>query len=258
MVGIKVLRLSRPSLQECPPYTQTGAQPVLPSLDLSLLSTFANVFVGETFSSMFVVANNEADENVLATVSVSIKPPAEDEFQLIHPDLPTSRHLLQPTESVSHNVDYEVKEEGLHVLNATIRCTYPNDKSREPTVLRKHYKFSASPALNVKTKLSELLSRSSKHSSYSIEAQIENISPVAVVLETLELLPAEGWLCQPLGSPPSHPLMPKDVWQYAVILKRDPDIATRPAPIGQGRLTLGWRREPFGERGWLTTGPVKP
>lgn len=255
-VGIKVLRLSRPSLHLGTPCTNDGkAQPPLPTLDLSLVSNFANVFVGETFSSMFVVSNLSQNSQYNVTVSISIKPPSEDEFQLVHPELSSSCVCLDPHACTHHVVNYEVKEDGLHVLTATISYSSANNNQQ---VLRKHYKFSAAPALNVKTKLTELpRSKRASGSMYTIEAQIENTSPVSVILETLELLPAEGWLCQPIGSPPTHPLVPKDVWQYAAIVRRDADLPTK-TPVGQGRLTLGWRREPFGERGWLTTGPVKP
>jgi hypothetical protein len=247
LVGLKVLRLSRPVLNYD---VQEG--PALPTTTVALPSSFGNVYVGEQFSCMLSVNAELGDGGlVMVNVSISIQLPSQEVYPLVHPEENTSSYQLGSNENHQHVVHYEAKEAGVHDLIATIN--YKTDGKEDFITFRKHYKFTVGPALNVKTKLSQISA-----DLYAIEAQVENVTNGTMVLETTELLPPEGWTTERFETVPTAPLLPKDVWQWAFTVQRDSESDRDVASIGTGKLTLGWRREPLGEKGWLTTGPIKP
>lgn len=265
-VSLKVLRLSRPVLRHA--NLATG-NPV-PSPMLSLPGSFGTVHVGEPFSSLLSVAKDNEDGPPVA-VSLSAS--------MLLPEIPGSgtgqrsvtllkdgpeQLLDQANPTHQHVVSYEAKDPGLHVLNVTI--TYrviadhnadSDDSIKETSTItfRKNYRFTATLGISVKTKVSRLESTDL----HLIEAQIENVSDSIMTLETVELLAQEGFdssNCDEDANLNPPTLQPTDIWQQLFIVKRGEMTPVQASPH-QSKLTLSWRREPMGEKGWLTTGEIK-
>jgi hypothetical protein len=260
-VALKVLRLSRPRL--IPPdvtqFDDDDQKYPRQSTLLALPSSFGSVYVGETFSCMLSLslptALLQTQQSLSVVLSVTIQLPVSKEvITLIHSDSPESQSTLtNDTDNHQHVINYEAKEVGLHVLTATI--TYKDQNSSDDGItFRKHYQFTANPGINVKTKLSHL---ALSNNSYSIEAQIENVSENIMTLETATFIPAQGWKSDAFEDHQEVTLLPKDIWQLAFITSK-PDSEEEVDPVGMGSFTMSWRRNPVGEKGWLSTGPIKP
>lgn len=262
-ISVKVLRLSRPSLQ-APDITKHNddsddLSAMVPSTNLMLPRSFGSVHVGEMFNCM--VSANSPPSNThpyQITIQASIQlPNSKDHVTIISSDLPESTEVLEPKQSTQRTVQYEPKEAGLHTLTIKLAYKPTNDEGALPITFLKHYQFNATPGLNVKTKLSQLESQNR----YTIEAQVENISESVMTLETTKLLPADGWKWEVFGGSQekSIALMPRDVHQAAFLVSHENEgVTTAPSqPVGLSRFTLSWRRE-MGEKGFMTTGPLKP
>lgn len=265
-VSLKVLRLSRPVIRHANLVT---GDPV-PSPMLSLPGSFGTVHVGEPFNSLLSVAKDNGDGPPVA-VSLSAS--------MLLPEIPESNtgqrtvtllkdgseQVLDHSNSThQHVLSYEAKDPGLHGLNVTI--TYrelgadgtevdADSQTKSSITFRKNYRFTATLGISVKTKVSRLESTDL----HLIEAQIENVSDSIMTLETVELLAQEGFdssNCDEDANLNPPTLQPTDIWQQLFIVKRDEKTPAQASPH-QSKLTLSWRREPMGEKGWLTTGEIK-
>lgn len=254
-INLKVLRLSRPHIGE-PNVVENDPTP---NTILSLPTSFGNIYVGETFNCILStnnVSDPENNQQFDVTVSASIQLPTQNSHvTLIHPEDPTSQHALAPSKSQQQTLSYEAQEPGLHILTITVsyRKHHENEEPGDAhnTTFRKHYQFTAAPGLAVKTKMSKFNKDNSK---YTVEAQVENVSGSTMVLETAEFLPSEGWKIEAFPKPSStYPLAPNDIYQAAFFTTRDnPKISE-----AMGKITISWRRDPVGQKGWLTTGLLK-
>lgn len=278
-VALKVLRLSRPSVQ--PPRLLVGPDesPVSfqehPPATLSLPQAFANPYVGETFRCVLSLdsESDDAETPITATLSVTISTPnREHPISLVHPSQPDSTTVLGPRENKQYLVEFETYDPGIHVVTAIV--TYKETPAgREPspeTSFTKTYRFTADQGLYVRTKISTI-----SPESCALEAQIENITTSTMTLESAEFIAPNGWTSQRLvfdedsaqqdgdstatSSTPS--LMPKETWQFAYIVSHDPDhnssVDGVRQSVGMGKFSVAWRREPLGEKGWLMTGHLK-
>lgn len=241
LVNVKVSRLGRPTLDivdtSVPGKT---TQPRLPSSFLTIPG-FGNVYAGETFACIISVNSTSADTAIDIKVTAEIQVPgSRTPVPLVHDPLTTS---LEPSGSWQHVLRYEPALPGEYTLSITVVYSRNDEDS---TAFRKTYRFSTKPALFVTTKLSGY-----KPGVYTVEAQVENVSESTVILETAEIVPDTAWTVEPFPAQPATALQPADIWQSAFIVS-----ATKEQLPNVGNLTLGWRREPLGEKGW-TTGPIK-
>lgn len=246
-VNVKVLRLSRPRL---PPIDLTNHDSIVhPSALLSVPSYFGSAYIGERFCCVVSANNMHADKQLQVSVSAQVVLPSEQTVVLLHDSDFSS--TLEPMKSAQKVLEYEAREPGAHVLNITVTYWSDSEKDSEKVSFRKVYQFQVTPGLSVRTKLSP-----APKGAFTIEAQIENVSESTMTLETINYLPAGGWTAKPLPGPTQLSLLARDVYQMAFLVMRD-EAEKDPEPIGGGRLSLSWRREPLGEDGWLTTGPLK-
>ncbi|CAN6622007.1 hypothetical protein TRVA0_008S03092 [Trichomonascus vanleenenianus] len=254
-VALKVLRLSRPRINPRDPLVTEFEEHMENATTFSLPKSFGTVYVGEKFSCMLSISLSQdaysKGEEVKLSVSAVIQPPngpygKTEPISIIHEDSTATTLSKDTTNCVQHIVSFEPQETGLHTLS--VKVTYGTGKAERTFV--KHYQFSTAPGLSVKTKLQQ---PHSNHPSATIEAQIENISDASMVLEGTELLPPNGWTVHPFPASTIQ-LQPKDIWQVAFVLRASNGDKE---PVGLSRLSLSWRREPMGEKGFMTTGALK-
>jgi hypothetical protein len=241
LVNAKVSRLGRPALDivdsSIPGKT---SEPRLPTSTLTLPG-FGNVYVGETFACVISVNSAATDATVKIKVTADMQAPnSRVPIPLIHDALTTD---LDPSGSWQHVLRYETVAPGEYTLSVTVTYVVSDEK---PTTFKKTYRFNTKPALYVTTKVSGY-----RPGAYTVEAQIENVSDSAMVFETAEIVPDPAWTVEAFSPLTNFPIQPADIWQCAFIVS-----AVRDQSTSIGNLTLGWRREPLGEKGW-TTGPIK-
>lgn len=238
MISLIIYRLSRPSLalqNALPeetnktlcippsaslayPSEQQPAQSFILSQNLSLPSSFGSAYVGETFSCS-LCANNELPTMSPATKSISnIKilaemqtPSSSVPLTLSTPPTTQPTEPRLPSSTLQHIISFPLKEEGNHVLAASVSYTEttltrsPTDPSAAPIPtssrarsFRKLYQFPTVPCLSVRTKATELPALSVPDKTggpygrmpllrYTLEAQLENVSDGTIVLETATL-----------------------------------------------------------------------
>lgn len=234
---LTVCRLSRPSLalQNALPAETSQALSISPtaslaypsadqsdksfilSHNLSLPPSFGSAYVGENFACS-LCANNELPTTSPASKTVSnIKILAEMQtpsssiplsLSTSPTDQPTDPH--PPSSSLQHIITFPLKEEGTHVLAASVSYTEtiltpgldptspPIPTSSRTRSFRKLYQFPTVPCLSVRTKATELPSLSVPDKSggpygrmqllrYTLEAQLENVSDGTIVLDEASL-----------------------------------------------------------------------
>jgi hypothetical protein len=242
-VNLKVLRLSRPHIGEA----DLANNDPTPNTLLSLPASFGQIYVGETFSCILSM-NNVSDAPYDVSLAVSIQLPSQSHVSLIHSDLPTSNHRVDGKEHTQQTLSYEAQEPGLHILTITVSYRPGEDEDAAWTTFRKHYQFNAAPGLSVKTKMSAY-----SDVAHTVEAQIENVSGNTMTLETAEFLPLEGWRVDQFPKITLQPLAPRDVHQTAFLAVRESNKFS----AALGKITISWRRDPVGQKGWLTTGVLR-
>lgn len=180
---------------------------------------------------------------------------------------------LEPGESLQKLVNFDLKEDGSHVLAVTVTYTETTPTNGRVRTFRKLYQFVCKGCMVVRTK-SGLLPASApvngkpRGRRWALEAQLENtgeetITLEMVVLETTEQFKNQGinWDVAAEGEEKEKPvMMPGDVQQVCFIVeelltaegKGSQDIDGR---VIFGILSLGWRG-PMGNRGCLSTGSL--
>lgn len=169
-------------------------------------------------------------------------------------------------------VRWELREEGTHVLAVTVAYTETREAEDgsggalggKVRTFKKLYQFAARPLLSVRTK-SQRLPRPSKNGRLEmvLEAQLENVADVSVMVDGVELREAaDGLKVKSLNrweaAVTERPrLNPRDVLQVAFLLSQasanlsEDDRATVPL----GHLEVTWRGS-MGEKGLLQTGSL--
>ena len=300
-------RLSRPSLvQQHPfprdndtkiPHTASLAYPS-PAVDqefvlssnLGLPPSFGSAHVGETFACA-LCANNELQPSQSSRTVSGTRILAE--MQTPSQAVPLELHFADgiedqhgPGSALQRIIRFDLKEEGNHVLavNVTYTETTGEGKAASDKVrsFRKLYQFLAQPCLSVRTKATELEGKEVSDKShthgkttllrYVLEAQLENVSDGAIVLEDTKLQPRQPFKSISLNwdaedttdGSVDHPLLkPRDVIQVAFVLEQEDGASEgleemRNSLRQNGRAVLGqlaiqWRTS-MGERGSLSTG----
>ncbi|KAG0652029.1 Pre-mRNA splicing factor khdc4 [Hyphodiscus hymeniophilus] len=255
-VSLKVLRLSRPSLsvQHSLPtlsldspstfptptvslaYPSSKDDPFILSPLLTLPPAFGSAYVGESFSCT-LCANNELLPGLTQPKTISnVKIEAEMKIPSsgtpiplpIGPDAATQEREqgvdLEPGHSLQRVVNFDLKEEGNHILAVTVTYTETTPTSGRVRTFRKLYQFVCKSCMVVRTKtgaLPQSSSNTTKGRKWALEAQLENCGEETITLDTVVLETVEGirshginWDLLGAGDKMEKPvLMPGDVQQ---------------------------------------------
>ncbi|KAL2073191.1 hypothetical protein VTL71DRAFT_10515 [Oculimacula yallundae] len=301
-------------------YPSTTTDPFILSPLLTLPPAFGSAYVGETFSCT-LCANNEILPGSSAAAKVITNVRIEAEMKIPSSGVPLSLVLgpessptdeienskeksesetdpekdtdkdqdgvdLAPGKSLQKIVNFDLKEEGSHVLAVTVTYSETTPTSGRIRTFRKLYQFVCKGCMVVRTKTGALPSSSSATRSgdkekdqekekvkvkesrrWALEAQLENCGEEIITLDMVVLETTEGFKSQGLnwevvghGEEMERPvLMPGDVQQVCFLVEEvigDEDV---PEPVDGrlvfGILSLGWRGA-MGNRGFLSTGPL--
>ena len=188
---------------------------------------------------------------------------------------------LTPGETISRIARFDLREEGTHILQPTITYNETHMSSDGSAAsggrvrtFRKLYQFVAQQLLSVRTKAQALPASAFRDgdehgSQYILEAQIENMGDVTIVVEDVTLMPKPYFTTQSMNvweasdSKSSKDqrlhLHPGEIQQACFLLEetkehRGRDLSqTRDGRTILGQLAIHWRG-PMGEPGSLSTG----
>ena len=181
---------------------------------------------------------------------------------------------LEPGQSLQKVVNFDLKEEGSHVLAVTVTYTETTATSGRVRTFRKLYQFVCKSCMVVRTKTGALPASTStsiktpRGRKWALEAQLENCGEETITLETVVLETVEGIRSQGLNweivganeAMEKPVLMPGDVQQVCFAVEEMlGEDGTGAMPVDGrvifGILSLGWRG-PMGNRGFLSTGSL--
>lgn len=175
---------------------------------------------------------------------------------------------LAPSTSLQKVVNFDLKEEGSHVLAVTVTYSETAATSGRIRTFRKLYQFVCKGCMVVRTKTGVLPPGEKGQRKWALEAQLENcgeetITLDMVVLETREGIRSQGvnWEVVLDGATPERPVLtPGDVYQVAFLVEEvlGEDGEGQVPVDGKmvfGILSLGWRGT-MGNRGFLSTGTL--
>ncbi|KAK5636600.1 hypothetical protein RRF57_012312 [Xylaria bambusicola] len=286
--------------------SSTNPEPFLLTPILNLPPSFGTAYVGETFSCTLcanhdIPPNPTEIESDAPTISSS-NPPQQAKKKFIRDvrieaEMKTpsatapQKIVLQPTgssvtneegdgerqssgidlesgQSLQKIVNYDLHEEGNHVLVVTVSYYEATETSGRIRTFRKLYQFICKGSLIVRTKVGPLPPPVISHGSKRIgrrwvmEAQLENCSEDLMQLQSVRLQLEPGlryqdcnWEASGGGKPVLHP---GEVEQCCFVVEEEqPDAATedRDKRIIFGVLDIGWRNE-MGSKGFLSTGKL--
>ncbi|KAJ0378210.1 hypothetical protein COL26b_003638 [Colletotrichum chrysophilum] len=302
-VSLKVLRLSRPSLviqhPIRPPLTPshvpadpapaslaydttaaTNPAPFLLSPILNLPLSFGSAYVGEVFSCT-LCANHDTLEPPPGTkrkvirdvrIEAEMKTPGQggavQKLELTPADPDDAAEGkgtdLEPGETLQRIVNFDLKEEGNHVLAVTVSYYEATETSGKTRTFRKLYQFICKSSLIVRTKIGPLASaKNGGARKWVLEAQLENCSEDVIQLEKVLIDLEEGlgytdcnW--EEGGGVARPVLHPGEVEQVCFVVTEADGAHAEPGEDGRimfGVLGIGWRGE-MGNRGFLSTGKL--
>lgn len=178
---------------------------------------------------------------------------------------------LQPGETLQRIVNFDLKEEGNHVLTVTISYYEATETSGRTRTFRKLYQFICKSSLIVRTKPAALPPAKKKKGAgggggrrWVLEAQLENCGEDVVQLErvVLDLEPALTYLdCNWEATGSAKPVLhPGEVEQVCFVLEETVVdgvgmVKSQDGKVVFGVLGIGWRGE-MGNRGFLSTGKL--
>ncbi|KAI1381516.1 hypothetical protein F4677DRAFT_128252 [Hypoxylon crocopeplum] len=181
---------------------------------------------------------------------------------------------LEPGQTLQRIVNFDLKEEGNHVLAVTVSYYEATETSGRTRTFRKLYQFICKGSLIVRTKVGPLASLSSSPSSlgnrskaglarrWVMEAQLENCSEDVMQLSRVGLDLEKGlrysdcnWEVSASAKPVLHP---GEVEQCCFVVEetaRDAVAQDEDGRVVFGVLGIGWRSE-MGNKGFLSTGKL--
>ncbi|KAJ9149410.1 Trafficking protein particle complex subunit 13 [Pleurostoma richardsiae] len=279
----------------------TNPEPFILSPILSLPPSFGSAYVGETFSCT-LCANHDVPDPAEAPSAypgaAAPPPPAAKHIRDVRIEAemktPSSAHAvkldltggddegaaaepsgkaagggvdLEPGRTLQKIVNFDLKEEGNHVLAVTVSYYEATDTSGRTRTFRKLYQFICKASLIVRTKAGPLPAGEEGGDSSSVarrwvlEAQLENCSEDAIQLEKV-VMEVEAGLgstdCNwEVGGGAKPVLHPGEVEQVCFLVEEKGEKAVEEVEgrIVFGVLGIGWRSE-MGNRGYLSTGKL--
>ncbi|KAK0107144.1 hypothetical protein ONS95_003850 [Cadophora gregata] len=282
-------------------YPSSQPEPFILSPLLTLPPAFGSAYVGETFSCT-LCANNEILPGSAAASKVITNVRIEAEMKIpssgvpipliLGPETTVSNNTaenveeqdpekkaekdkdhngvdLEPGKSLQKVVNFDLKEEGSHVLAVTVTYSETTSTSGRIRTFRKLYQFVCKGCMVVRTKTGALPSGTGEKEGrkWALEAQLENCGEEIITLDMVVLETREGFRSQGLnwevvgpGEEMERPvLMPGDVQQVCFLVEELLGGEERPEPVDGrlifGILSLGWRGT-MGNRGFLSTGAL--
>ncbi|KAK1065584.1 hypothetical protein LTR74_007782 [Friedmanniomyces endolithicus] len=294
-ITLKVLRLSRPSLTpqtplppshfgnglDLPPqaslaYPAADANSSFPLTPLlTLPSAFGAAYVGETFTCT-LCANNGVGEGELRIVSAvrivaELQTPGREEGVVLElrgvEEEEEDEGDIAPGGTLQRTVQYELKEEGEHVLAVTVSYTETLLSSEgggasggRARSFRKLYQFVAQQLIAVRSKVTErkrMGREEGQGRQYILEAQLENVGEGSAVLARVWLGEREGVTSRAVAyggdGREAVVLKPRDVEQVMFVLEEKVGSGGVGGRVPLAQLNIDWRGA-MGERGSLTTG----
>lgn len=245
---------------------------------LTLPASFGAAYVGETFTCTLCVNNELLEGNKSKNVSgvkitAELQTPTKQEgvpLQLEYRPGTTEEggddaadYKLVPGGTLQRTLRYELKDEGPHVLAVTVSYTETLHNSEggasggRARTFRKLYQFVSQPLLAVRSKVTERKRPSRKGArQWILEAQLENVGEVSVVVEDVLLKEQEGISSQAMNGQTDRDaivLKPQDVEQVMFVLSEDSVAEDAALKVTLGQVNINWRSG-MGEKGNLTTG----
>lgn len=171
---------------------------------------------------------------------------------------------LAPGATMQRIVNFDLKEEGNHVLAVTVSYYEATDVSGRTRTFRKLYQFICKASLIVRTKPGPLLAGPAGQRRWVLEAQLENCGEDVMQLEkvVLDLEPGLMYIdCNWEASGSEKPVQhPGEVEQVCFVVEEvfGPDgqgVKEQEDRVVFGVLGVGWRGE-MGNRGFLSTGKL--
>ncbi|XP_013389864.1 trafficking protein particle complex subunit 13 isoform X6 [Lingula anatina] len=231
---------------------------------LTLPQNFGNIFLGETFSSYISVHN---DSNQVCK-EILVKADLQTSSQRLSLSSAHSEAVseLQPECSIDDIIHHEVKELGTHILVCAVSYT---TQSGEKLYFRKFFKFQVLKPLDVKTKFYN--SEDYVSDEVFLEAQIQNITPGPIYVESITLDPSVYYTAVELnscgGKNSNEPVFgsvnyinPLDSRQYLYCLTPKTEMYSENKVIKGvttiGKLDIVWRTN-LGEVGRLQTSQLQ-
>ncbi|KAI1813648.1 hypothetical protein GGS20DRAFT_577454 [Poronia punctata] len=279
----------------------TNPEPFLLTPILNLPPSFGSAYVGETFSCT-LCANHDippgVGEPLSATtptfptpnaatsgqqtkkkfirdvrIEAEMKTPgaAASQKLVLQPaedpagegDKPSSGTDLEPGQTLQRIVNFDLHEEGNHVLAVTVSYYEATETSGRVRTFRKLYQFICKGSLIVRTKVGPLpLTSRPAGRRWVMEAQLENCSEDLMQLQRVGLQLEAGlryqdcnWEVSGAVKPVLHP---GEVEQCCFVVeeeREDAVAADRDGRVVFGVLGIGWRSE-MGNKGYLSTGKL--
>lgn len=175
---------------------------------------------------------------------------------------------MEPGQTLQKIVNFDLHEEGNHVLAVTVSYYEATETSGRVRTFRKLYQFICKGSLIVRTKVGSLQYPPSTPRSeeagrrWVMEAQLENCSEDLMQLQRVGLQLEPGfryqdcnWEVSGGGKPVLHP---GEVEQCCFVVeeeRQDAAAEDRDGRIIFGVLGIGWRSE-MGNKGYLSTGKL--
>jgi len=276
IIALKVMRLTRPTLYgtpvvSCDPRDLPGAALTaspdvtrladLPDLQLGqmllLPQSFGSIYLGETFSCYLSVHNHSGETAADVTVRAELQTGSQRVTLTPGPGGADTPASLPPAASRDHVIHHEVKDTGSHILVCVIN--YINEVGVSK-LFRKFFKFEVLKPLDVKTKF-----YNAESDEVYLEAQIQNVTPAAMFMESVSLEPSPLFDASDLNGAAvegaaSSWLGTQDSRQYLFCLTPRPELRSASKQLkgvtSIGKLDITWRTN-LGERGRLQTSQLQ-
>lgn len=275
---VKIFRLAQPSLLIAHDYKNPKLPP-LPQAELLLPKQTQQAYVGEEYAAIISIQlagydplaisiprerkNEDSDGSKELAKSAGPEPEASttyEAFLRIELEAPDRSRIellswqIADATYAAEKILFELTNPGIWIIRVSVRYNI----GAEEAVLRRTFEVEARPTISVRTKISK---GSSALCAHVMEAQVENLSDCALVIESCALNTMNGWEATvPTVKTTDEEstettggmtvLRPRDVHQWSFVLRGGW------APEA-GPLAVGWRREPLGAKGWQVTGSIR-
>jgi hypothetical protein len=171
---------------------------------------------------------------------------------------------LEFGQTLQRIVDFDLKEEGTHVLAVTIIYYEASDLGGRTRTFRKLYQFVCKPALIVRTKPGPLPSYGEGRSdrSWVLEAQLENCSEETIQVQRVVLITEPGLVhsdCNTQVTNTAKPVLhPGEIEQVCFVVREargEETIDHQNRAKTLGVMGISWTSR-MGHRGYISTGKL--